>query len=192
MVGALAAGRPGGRGGPEVRESGPGGTVAASNPATLYACDDVHGNVRMGDTAQCKLPGGGRLVDWATVGVPGHTGPTGATGSTGPTGPQGPAGTDTTRLVLAQGEVRIDPTDPGGPSLSRFSDGRPIIRSTSAWFLSTTGLSAAHAAYVRALIATTGGTAAHFVTLTSCFTVTRFNRVLVESDGASGTFDVQH
>jgi hypothetical protein len=69
-----------------------GGTFAASNPSTLYACYDAYGNVRMGDTAQCKLPGGGRLVNWSTVGVPGPTGPTGATGATGPTGPTGPRG----------------------------------------------------------------------------------------------------
>ncbi|MCU0505307.1 MAG: hypothetical protein MUE82_05965 [Chloroflexi bacterium] len=72
-----------------------GGTFAASNPSTLYACYDVHGNVRMGDTAQCKLPGGGRLVSWGSVGPQGPTGATGATGATGPvgpTGPQGPAG----------------------------------------------------------------------------------------------------
>ena len=72
-----------------------GGTFAASNPATLYACYDAYGNVRMGDTAQCKLPSGGRLVSWSTAGVPGPTGPmgpTGATGATGPTGPAGPTG----------------------------------------------------------------------------------------------------
>ena len=69
-----------------------GGAFAASNPATLYACYDVYGNVRMGDTAQCKLPGGGRLVSWGTVLVPGPTGPTGATGATGATGPTGPIG----------------------------------------------------------------------------------------------------
>ncbi|MCU0506504.1 MAG: hypothetical protein MUE82_12185 [Chloroflexi bacterium] len=69
-----------------------GGTFAASNPATLYACYDAYGNVRMGDTAQCKLPGGGRLVNWSTAGIPGPTGPTGATGPTGPTGPAGATG----------------------------------------------------------------------------------------------------
>ncbi len=69
-----------------------GGTFAASNPATLYACYDAYGNVRLSDSAQCKLPGGGRLVSWSTVGVPGPTGPTGATGPMGPTGPTGPAG----------------------------------------------------------------------------------------------------
>jgi hypothetical protein len=69
-----------------------GGTFAASNPATLYACYDVYGNVRMGDTAQCKLPGGGRLVSWGSVGPQGPTGATGAAGPTGPTGPTGPGG----------------------------------------------------------------------------------------------------
>jgi hypothetical protein len=71
---------------------GVGGTVAASNPATLYACYDVNGNVRMSDSAICKLPGGGRLASWGTTGVPGPTGLTGATGPTGATGAQGPAG----------------------------------------------------------------------------------------------------
>jgi hypothetical protein len=70
---------------------GAGGTFAASNPATLYACYDVYGNVRMGDTAQCKLPGG-RLVHWSTAGVPGPTGPQGPAGPTGATGPTGPTG----------------------------------------------------------------------------------------------------
>jgi hypothetical protein len=74
---------------------GAGGTFAASNPATLYACYDVYGNVRMGETAQCKLPGGGRLVSWGSVGPQGPTGatgPSGPAGPTGPTGPQGPTG----------------------------------------------------------------------------------------------------
>jgi hypothetical protein len=70
-----------------------GGTFAASNPATLYACYDVYGNVRMGDTAQCKLASGGRLVYWSTAGVPGPAGPTGPTGPAGPQGPAGSAGT---------------------------------------------------------------------------------------------------
>ncbi len=70
-----------------------GGTLAASNPATLYACYDAYGNVRLADIAQCKLPGGGRLVSWSTAGVPGPTGAAGPAGSTGPTGPTGPAGT---------------------------------------------------------------------------------------------------
>ncbi len=69
-----------------------GGAFAASNPATLYACYDAYGNVRMSDVAQCRLPGGGRLVYWGTVAVPGPTGPTGATGATGPTGPTGATG----------------------------------------------------------------------------------------------------
>jgi hypothetical protein len=76
---------------------GVGGTVAASNPAMLYACYDVNGNVRMSDSAICKLPGGGRLASWGTTGVPGPTGPIGPTGLTGA---QGAAGTGaTTRLV---------------------------------------------------------------------------------------------
>jgi hypothetical protein len=71
---------------------GVGGTVAASNPATLYACYDTNGNVRMSDSAICKLPGGGRLASWGTAPVPGPTGPTGATGAQGPSGTQGVAG----------------------------------------------------------------------------------------------------
>jgi hypothetical protein len=81
-----------------------GGTFAASNPATLYACYDVYGNVRMSEIAQCKLPTGGRLVHWSTVGVPGPTGPAGATGATGPTGPTGPAGASGVRAW-----ARVDP-----------------------------------------------------------------------------------
>jgi hypothetical protein len=80
---------------------GAGGTFAASNPATLYACYDVYGNVRMSDTAQCKLPGGGRLVSWSTVGVPGPTGATGVTGPTGATGSTGPSGPSDVRAYAA-------------------------------------------------------------------------------------------
>ena len=82
-----------------------GGTFAASNPSTLYACYDPYGNVRMGDTAQCKLPGGGRLVSWGTVGPMGPTGATGAAGPTGPTGPTGATGTGVTatRYVIPSG-----------------------------------------------------------------------------------------
>jgi hypothetical protein len=71
---------------------GVGGTVAASNPATLYACYNTSGQVAMSDVAQCKLTGGGRLVSWGTQPVPGPTGPQGATGAQGPTGPTGPRG----------------------------------------------------------------------------------------------------
>ena len=86
-----------------------GGTFAASNPATLYACYDAYGNVRMGDTAQCKLPGGGRLVSWGSVGPTGATGPA---GPTGPTGPQGPAGVSGHEVVSV---FRVDgpPAQPG-------------------------------------------------------------------------------
>jgi hypothetical protein len=74
---------------------GVGGTFAASNPATLYACYDVYGNVRLSDKAMCQLPGGGRLTLINAAGVPGPVGPTGATGlvgATGPTGATGPSG----------------------------------------------------------------------------------------------------
>jgi hypothetical protein len=88
-----------------------GGTFAASNPATLYACYDVYGNVRMGDVAQCKLPGGGRLVTWSTGGAPGPTGATGATGPTGQTGPIGPTGAS---ILATAGVVRDQATLPPG------------------------------------------------------------------------------
>jgi len=87
---------------------GVGGTVAASNPATLYACYDVNGNVRLSDSAICKLPGGGRLASWGTVGVPGPTGPIGQAGPTGPqggTGSSGPVGGY--EIVTASGFVPI-------------------------------------------------------------------------------------
>jgi hypothetical protein len=96
-----------------------GGTVASSNPATVYACYDVYGNVRMGDAAVCKLPGGGRLVSWATTGVPGPTGTTGPQGATGPAGPTGPAGAGTSASVL---------TFVGfGASTTVFTDSRVIV-----------------------------------------------------------------
>jgi hypothetical protein len=71
---------------------GAGSTFAGSNPATLYACFDNYGNVRLSDKAMCQLAGGGRLVSFNTAGVPGPTGLTGATGPSGPTGPTGPSG----------------------------------------------------------------------------------------------------
>jgi hypothetical protein len=83
-----------------------GGVFAASNPATLYACYDASGNVRMADTATCKLTGGGRLVSWSTVVQPGPTGAAGATGATGPAGPTG----------------AIGPTGPGGATLYEVRD----------------------------------------------------------------------
>jgi hypothetical protein len=71
---------------------GVGGTVAASNPPTLYACFDVYGNVRMSASNICLLPGGGRLVSWGSAGSPGPIGATGVTGLTGLTGPTGAVG----------------------------------------------------------------------------------------------------
>jgi hypothetical protein len=100
-----------------------GGTFAASNPATLYACYDVSGNVRMSDVPQCKLATGGRLVNWSTVGVPGPVGATGATGptgATGATGPQGPSGVrawakvnDDGSLFRSSGNVAVMPNVEG-------------------------------------------------------------------------------
>ena len=88
---------------------GVGGTVAASNPPTLYACYDVNGNVRMSDSAICKLPGGGRLASWGTVGVAGPTGATGVAGPTGATGPTGPtgAGVESVGLTMGLNDFRL-------------------------------------------------------------------------------------
>ena len=69
-----------------------GGVVAASNPATLYACFDNYGNVRLSDRNMCQLPGGGRLATINTAGVPGPTGPAGLQGPAGPAGATGPTG----------------------------------------------------------------------------------------------------
>ena len=107
-----------------------GGTFAASNPATLYACYDAYGNVRMGDTAQCKLPGGGRLVTWSTVGVAGPTGPMGPTGPTGPTGPAGP-GTVLTAIVYDDGTVGVNSVPPGATlNVVRIGSGAYTINVT--------------------------------------------------------------
>ena len=131
-----------------------GGTFAASNPATLYACYDAYGNVRMSDTAQCKLPGGGRLVNWSTAGVPGPTGPqgptgpTGPTGATGPTGPAGPsvlnttlhAGTPVVVPPFVVGSVPADAACPpgsvvvtGGFSVQSWNTGAPPVILRSTW-----------------------------------------------------------
>jgi hypothetical protein len=87
-----------------------GATFAASNPPTLYACFDVYGNVRMTDVNTCKLPGGGRLVSWSTVSVPGPQGPQGPQGMPGPVGargPTGPAGADGSGISGDSGTVAV-------------------------------------------------------------------------------------
>jgi hypothetical protein len=94
---------------------GVGGTVAASNPATLYACYDTNGNVRMSDSAICKLPGGGRLASWGTAAVPGPTGPVGPTGPQGVPGPVGATGA--IGPVGATGQAGY-PTVPNTPFLA--------------------------------------------------------------------------
>jgi hypothetical protein len=48
---------------------GVGGTVAASNPPTLYACFNVNGAVSMSTSALCQLAGGGQLVTINAAGV---------------------------------------------------------------------------------------------------------------------------
>jgi hypothetical protein len=75
-----------------------GSVFAGGNPPMLYACYDVNGNVRMSDKNMCQLPGGGRLVNWSTVGVPGPGGATGPTGPQGATGAQGAAGPSGVRV----------------------------------------------------------------------------------------------
>lgn len=115
---------------------GAGGTLAASSPPTVYACFNVYGQVSMSSSAQCKLSGGGQIVQINAAGVPGPmgptgpigpTGPTGATGSTGatgPTGPTGPTGADgatgptgpgsvLTAVVNADGSILASSVPPG-------------------------------------------------------------------------------
>jgi hypothetical protein len=80
---------------------GVGGTVAASNPPTVYACFNTSGAVSMSASNTCLLPGGGRL---ATINASGVAGPAGATGVAGPTGATGVAGpTGTTGPTGATG-----------------------------------------------------------------------------------------
>ena len=71
---------------------GAGGTLAASTTPTVYACFNVNGQVTMATVPQCKLSGGGQLVQINAAGVPGPTGPPGAQGIAGPAGPTGPKG----------------------------------------------------------------------------------------------------
>ena len=68
---------------------GVGGTVAASNPPTLYACFNTSGAVSMSASNICLLPGGGRL---ATINAAGVAGPAGATGAPGRPGRRVPMG----------------------------------------------------------------------------------------------------
>jgi hypothetical protein len=85
---------------------GVGGTVAASNPPTLYACFNTTGAVSMSASNTCLLPGGGRLATITTAGAAGPAGatgaagPTGATGSTGPTGATGATGALTSQYFM--------------------------------------------------------------------------------------------
>ncbi len=107
-----------------------GGTVAASNPPTLYACFDAYGNVRMTDVNMCKLPGGGRLVSWSTVSVPGPTGPQGPQGipgPAGPTGPRGAAGADGSGISGDFGTVAVG----GEASLASGADFTVVLQCTA-------------------------------------------------------------
>lgn len=71
---------------------GAGGTLAASTAPTVWACYNAYGQVAMSSVAQCRLTGGGQLVQINAGGVPGPTGPQGPTGAEGPEGVTGPAG----------------------------------------------------------------------------------------------------
>ncbi len=97
---------------------GAGGTLAASTTPSVYACYNSYGQVAMASAPQCKLAGGGQLVQINTQGIPGPIGPTGAMGATGPTGPTGPAGA--TGVAGATGETGVagasGPTGPTGPA----------------------------------------------------------------------------
>ena len=90
---------------------GVGGTVAASNPPTLYACFNVNGAVAMSTTAQCKLAGGGQL---ATINAAGVAGPQGDTGE---------ADDERAEARMEPGHGSLPQTDPAtgraGPSRAR-------------------------------------------------------------------------
>jgi hypothetical protein len=89
---------------------GAGGTLAASTTPVVYACFNVNGQVTMATVPQCKLSGGGQLVQINAAGVPGPTGPQGATGVQGPIGATGPTG--------STGAGPTGPTGPTGVGLS--------------------------------------------------------------------------
>jgi hypothetical protein len=89
---------------------GAGGTLAASTTPVVYACFNVNGQVTMATVPQCKVSGGGQLVQINAAGVPGPTGPQGATGVQGPIGATGPTG--------STGAGPTGPTGPTGVGLS--------------------------------------------------------------------------
>jgi hypothetical protein len=94
-----------------------GGTLAAStNPPTLYACYNTSGQVAMGDVNQCKLTGGGRLVSWSTVPMPGPTGALGPTGPQGATGVSGPTGPGGVTLYEVTDVITMNPGGGASPS----------------------------------------------------------------------------
>ena len=98
---------------------GAGGTLAASTP-TVWACFNANGQVAMATIPQCKLAGGGQLVQVNAAGVPGPMGPSGATGPQGPTGPTGAAGAMVTEELFLTNAVFPLPvvTGPGGASIT--------------------------------------------------------------------------
>jgi hypothetical protein len=178
---------------------GAGSTLAASNPATLYACYDVYGNVKMSDTAQCKLAGGGRLVSWSTVGVPGPTGPVGPTGPTGPTGPAG-AGATTTRYAIPSGVLMSVYNDNAGTFLDLGCSGLGApIGSQVPFFQVSAGAFADYSGATGTVQLAGGGTTSYTITppQTIVFTIdngssAQILRVLSESQGAVCVFVVQH
>ncbi len=119
---------------------GAGGTLAASTP-TVWACYNANGQVAMATIPQCKLAGGGQLVQINAAGVPGPAGPQGATGLTGPqgatgaTGATGPAGPGTviTAYVDPAGAL-ISSSVPAGATLNVTRTG------PGAYLLVVTGL----------------------------------------------------
>ena len=193
---------------------GVGGTVAASNPTTLYACFDVYGNVRMSASAICLLPGGGRLMSINVAGIQGATGATGPAGATGATGAAGPAGaTGATGLAGATGPTGATGstglTGATGPGTTvthvTLSNGQWVDPVSSAfvltceagglafdsaypWFVTVGGTTTAQAPYVFWMFP---GPAPAYVTVTvDSGSGPRIFPVLVESAGATCVFDV--
>ncbi len=94
---------------------GAGGTLAASTTPVVYACFNVNGQVTMATVPQCKLTGGGQLVQINAAGVPGPTGPQGATGVQGPIGARGvPGPTGPQGATGVQGPIGADGRDRTG------------------------------------------------------------------------------
>jgi len=193
---------------------GVGGTVAASNPPTLYACFNTSGAVAMSTSAQCKLAGGGQLATINAAGVAGSqgvAGPTGATGVAGPagatgvaglTGPTGAtgAGVTTNRVVYQSGQGGAFYNDNAGTFLVLGCSGVGApVGSQVPFFEVSAGTFADYSGSVGTVQLAGGGTTAYAMTPPQTITFTIDNgsgaqvfRVLSESQGASCVFVVQH